>query len=147
MSLKINVPHTLVDGPKAPRCDVSTDEEFAESSDDNFIASDNEETFTEADPTKLTKEGAAFVMGTHHAVNTYDKWHPTTEQDKALKIKILEIENTEIKRTVEHLEIKLAEMQVEHDNKTGCQELLIKSLEGQLSTCREKYRRIRVRMQ
>ena len=90
MSLKINVPHTLVDGPKAPRCDVSTDEEFAESSDDNFIASDNEETFTEADPTKLTKEGAAFVMGTHHAVNTYDKWHPTSEQDKALKIKILD---------------------------------------------------------
>ena len=145
MSLKISVPHTPVDGPKAPRCDSSTDEEFAESSDDNFIASDNEETFTEADPTNLTKEGATFVMGTHHAVNTYDKWHPTSEQDKSLKIKILEIENTEIKRTVQHLEIKLAEIQVKHDQKTGWQELMINSLEVQLSACQEKYRRLRIR--
>ena len=82
MSLRINVPHSPVDGLRAPRCEQSTDEgEFAETSDDDFIASDNE-----ADPKKLSKE--VFV-----------------------KIKNLEMEITEISRTVQHLERKLAEIQ------------------------------------
>ena len=84
MSLRINVPHSPVDGLRAPRCEQSTDEgEFAETSDDDFIASDNEETFTEADPKKLSKE--VFV-----------------------KIKNLEMEITELRQ---HLERKLAEIQ------------------------------------
>ena len=52
VSLKMNVPPSPVDGLRAPRCEQSTDEgEFAETSDDDFIASDNE-----ADPKKLSKE-------------------------------------------------------------------------------------------
>ena len=70
MSLRINVPHSPVDGLRAP--EQSTDEgEFAETSDDDFIASDNE-----ADPKKLSKE--VFV-----------------------KIKILEMEIAELRQHLE----------------------------------------------
>jgi hypothetical protein len=119
MSLQVKIPPVPM---TAPQCDDNdlTDDDFAKDSDDDFakdsdddFAKDSDDDFAKDsdesdDQKKVSKEGAAFVQSTHNAVHTFKDWQPSTEQDKSLKIKIMQIENEELHRTIARLETQVA---------------------------------------